>query len=142
MYSSQDILLLELQPTHSHLTSNQTLTTNIVFDINTNMPKMKVIDFLTALFKMFNLTAYYNGTQIVVKPLDVFYAGGTPVDITKYVDVSSSTVLPSTLYNQITFKYADTKALFANNHLEQFNFEWAEEEYNYREQVRWVRSTR
>lgn len=111
------------------LTSNQTLTTNIVFDINTNIPKMKVIDFLTALFKMFNLTAFYNGTQIVVEPLDDFYAGGTSRDITKYVDVSSSTVLPSTLYNQINFKYADTKSLFANNHLEQFNYEWAEEEY-------------
>jgi hypothetical protein len=90
---------------------------------------MKVIDFLTALFKMFNLTAFYNGTQIVVEPLDDFYAGGTSRDITKYVDVSSSTVLPSTLYNQINFKYADTKSLFANNHLEQFNYEWAEEEY-------------
>ena len=110
-------------------TANQTLTTDIVYDIPSNMPKMKVIDFLTGLFKMFNLTAYYNGTQIVVKPLDSFYAGGEPKDITKYVDVSSSNVLPSTLYNQIAFKYADTKALFANNHLEQFNFEWAEEEY-------------
>lgn len=110
-------------------TANQTLTTDIVYDIPSNMPKMKVIDFLTGLFKMFNLTAYYNGTQIVVKPLDSFYAGGEPKDITKYVDVSSSNVLPSTLYNQIAFKYADTKALFAQNHLEQFNFEWAEEEY-------------
>jgi hypothetical protein len=110
-------------------TANQTLTTDIVYDIPSNMPKMKVIDFLTGLFKMFNLTAYYNGTQIVVKPLDDFYESGEPKDITKYVDVSSSTVLPSTLYNQIAFKYADTKALFANNHLEQFNFEWAEEEY-------------
>ena len=110
-------------------TANQTLITDIVYDIPSNMPKMKVIDFLTGLFKMFNLTAYYDGTQIVVKPLDVFYEGGTPRDITKYVDVSSSIVLPSALYNQIAFKYADTKALFANNHLEQFNYEWAEEEY-------------
>lgn len=110
-------------------TANQTLSTDLLFDINTNIPKMKVIDFLTALFKMFNLTAFYDGTQIVVEPLDDFYAGGTSRDITKYVDVSSSTILPSTLYNQIAFKYADTKALFANNHLEQFNYEWAEEEY-------------
>lgn len=111
-------------------TSQQTLTNNILFDINANIPKMKVIDFLTGLFKMFNLTAYDGGTQIVVKPLDDFYAGGTSIDVTKYIDTSSSTIVPSTLYNEMSFKYSDTKALFANNHLEQFNFEWAEEEYN------------
>lgn len=132
--SSTNIFLTRYSPTGNTTntftnTANQTLSTDLLFDINTNIPKMKVIDFLTALFKMFNLTAFYNGTQIVVEPLDDFYAGGTSRDITKYVDVSSSTVLPSTLYNQINFKYADTKSLFANNHLEQFNYEWAEEEY-------------
>jgi hypothetical protein len=110
-------------------TANQALTTDIVFDVNLNIPKMKVIDFLTGLFKMFNLTAYDSGSEIVVKPLDAFYASGTPKDITKYVDVSSSVVSPSNLYNQISFKYSDTKSLFAQNHLEQFNYEWAEEEY-------------
>ena len=132
--SSTNIFLTRYSPTGNTTntftnTANQTLSTDLLFDINTNIPKMKVIDFLTALFKMFNLTAFYNGTQIVVEALDDFYAGGTSRDITKYVDVSSSTVLPSTLYNQINFKYADTKSLFANNHLEQFNYEWAEEEY-------------
>lgn len=111
-------------------TADQTLSTDDTFIITDNIPKMKVIDFLTALFKMFNLTAYDQGSQIVIKPLDDFYADGTQVDITKYVDVASSTIIPSTLYNEISFKYADTKALFAQNHLEQFNFEWAEEEYN------------
>ena len=30
------------------------------------MPEMKVIDFLTGLFKMFNLTAYEDGGVIIV----------------------------------------------------------------------------
>jgi hypothetical protein len=111
-------------------TANQVLSTDDNFIITDNIPKIKVIDFLTGLFKMFNLTAYDNGSQIVVKPLDDFYEDGDSVDITKYVDSSLSTIMPSTLYNEILFKYSDTKTLFAENHLEQFNLEWAEEKYN------------
>jgi hypothetical protein len=111
-------------------TAKQTLITDIVYDIPSNIPKMKVIDFLTGLFKMFNLTAYDNGSQIVVKPLDNFYAAGDIVDITKYVDSSSSTIMPSALYNEMAFKYVDTKSLFAQQHLEAFNYEWGEENYN------------
>jgi hypothetical protein len=55
-----------------------------------NAPEMKVIDFLTGLFKMFNLTAYVNNGEIVVKTLDSYYAGGTTRDITKYIDVKES----------------------------------------------------
>jgi hypothetical protein len=113
-----------------YLTANQPLITDIVYDIPSNMPKMKVIDFLTGLFKMFNLTAYDNGSQIVVKPLDDFYAAGDIVDITKYVDSSSSTIMPSALYNEMAFKYVDTKSLFAQQHLEAFNYDWGEENYN------------
>jgi hypothetical protein len=111
-------------------TGSQSLTTVIDFDINSNMPKIKVIDFLTGLFKMFNLTAYDDNGTIVVKPLDDFYAGGDSVDITKYVDSSSSTISPSTLYNEISFKYTDTKSLFAQRHFEAYNYEWGEESYN------------
>ena len=37
------------------------------------LPKMKVIDFLTGIFRVFNLTAYYEGTTLKVEPLDEFY---------------------------------------------------------------------
>jgi hypothetical protein len=111
-------------------TGTQSLTTDIIFDVNLNIPKMKVIDFLTALFNMFNLTAYSSGGQIVVKPLDDFYASGSTIDITKYTSSTSSSVFPANLYREISFKYSDTKSLLADNHLEQFNFEWGNEEYN------------
>jgi hypothetical protein len=37
------------------------------------LPKMKVIDFLTGIFRLFNLTAYYEGDIVKVEPLDEFY---------------------------------------------------------------------
>ena len=112
-----------------NFTANQSLSTDILFGVTSNIPKMKTIDFLTGLFNMFNLTAYEDGGIIVVKPLDDFYASGSSIDITKYTSVSSSNVFPANLYREISFKYSDTKALFANNHLEQFNYEWGNEEY-------------
>jgi hypothetical protein len=41
------------------------------------LPKMKVIDFLTGIFRVFNLTAYYEGTTLKVEPLDEFYGIST-----------------------------------------------------------------
>jgi hypothetical protein len=46
--------------------SSQALSYSIDFAISDNIPKMKVIDFLTGLFKMFNLTAYEEDGTIVV----------------------------------------------------------------------------
>ena len=38
---------------------------------------MKIIDFLTGLFKLFNLTAFVENDVIQVKPLDDFYSNPT-----------------------------------------------------------------
>ena len=60
-------------------------------------PEIKVIDFITGLFKMFNLVAFVedNGT-IYVDTLDNFYANkksiSTAYDISEFVDVNSSQV--------------------------------------------------
>jgi hypothetical protein len=97
--------------------------------ISDNIPKMKIIDFLNAIFKMFNLTAYERGGQIIVKTLDSFYASGSPFDITEYVDMSQSSVSPSTLFKQIDFQYQGLGTLLAINHKEQFNLDWATEQY-------------
>lgn len=97
--------------------------------ISDNIPKMKIIDFLNAVFKMFNLTAYERGGQIVVRTLQSFYAAGSYFDITEYVDMSQSSVAPSTLFKQIDFQYQGLGTLLAINHKEQFNLDWATEQY-------------
>lgn len=97
--------------------------------ISDNIPKMKIIDFLTGIFKMFNLTAYESNGVIVVKELQSFYNSGGSYDITEYVDMTQSSVTPSTLFKQINFKYEGLGTLFAQNHKEQFNLDWATEQY-------------
>jgi hypothetical protein len=97
--------------------------------ISDNVPKMKIIDFLNAIFKMFNLTAYERGGIIYVKTLASFYAAGTSYDITEYVDMNQSSVSPSTLFKQIDFQYGGLGTLLAVKHKEQFNLDWGTDQY-------------
>lgn len=99
------------------------------FDITQQIPKMKVLDFLTAIFKMFNLVAYVDGTEIIVKTLDSYYSDGVNYNITKYIDVSESqtnSVLP---FREIIFGYEGLGSFLANRHNELFNEDWGTEEY-------------
>jgi hypothetical protein len=48
------------------------------------MPEMKVIDFLSGLFKMFNLLVYKDGDNINVELAKLYYQNEDAYDITKY----------------------------------------------------------
>ena len=100
------------------------------FSIKSNIPDITVIDFLSGLFKMFNLTAYKEDGKIYVKTLDDYYESGTVRDVTEYVDSTSRSVDKSLPYREIDFKYEDTNNILAKNHLEQFQTEWGEATYN------------
>ena len=88
-----------------------------------------MLEFLTGLFKTFNLTAFFNNNILVVKPLDDFYANPTTYDITEFVDVESSKVDVALPYREIAFKFKDTKSFFASIHNQLFNTNWGEIEY-------------
>jgi len=80
------------------------------------IPKIKVITFLTGLFRMFNLTAYVDDitNDIVVKTLDKFYAESTRTfDLTSLVDSSSHQVNEALPFTDISFKYKEPKSILA-----------------------------
>lgn len=101
-----------------------------IFDIAQQVPEIKVIDFLTGIFKMFNLTAYLENDIVVVKTLNDFYATSNVYDITKYINTDTKAVNVALPYKQIEFGYEDTKQLLALKHNQQFNYEWGKELYN------------
>lgn len=109
--------------------ATQTLTTSPNFAILENIPNMKIIDFLTSIFKMFNLVAYYNGSTIVVKTLDSYYSAGGSYNITQFVEMESFSVKPYNLYKDIKFEYSGLKSLLADKHLDLFNDSWGTETY-------------
>jgi len=103
---------------------------DFIFDIAQQIPELKVLDFLTGLFKMFNLTAYVENNIIVVKTLNDFYSTGNVHNITKYIKVDSKSVNVALPFKQVEFGYEDTKTLLALKHSQQFNYDWAKEIYN------------
>ena len=107
------------------------------FNIAQNIPEMKIIDFLSNLFKLFNLVAYVqdDGT-IQVEPLDTYYARGRSQDITKYTDITKSQVNSALPYRKIFFKYKDTKTILAEQHLQEISqIEWGGVEYSSDDQL-------
>ena len=106
-FSSVTMLINKNSTTaHNYTASNFTLGSNIF--IQDYIPKMKVIDFLTGLFKMFNLVAYTKkgSSTIFVQTFDDFMTLGTTRDITQYIDISQSTIDRPVPYNQVNFRYS------------------------------------
>ena len=83
-------LTINKNATTAHIYSySQFLTLPTLF-IQDYLPKMKVLDFLTGLFKMFNLVAYTKkgSSQIYIQTFDDYMTLGVSRDITKYVDIT------------------------------------------------------
>ena len=101
----------------------QSMTQRI--EINRNMPKMKILDFLTGIFKTFNLTAKVdNQGIIVVKPLNTFYDEGSTIDITKLVSTDDVSVNRMDLFKNIEFKFSEntTFGIIHNNEISQTDY--------------------
>jgi hypothetical protein len=101
------------------------------------LPKLKIYDFLTGIFKMFNLTAYYvddrgdsDYGKIKVLPLDDYYADNPSIfDITKYTDSTETDIEATIPYSEIEFKYKEPKTLLMLQHKEAFNETFGDSEY-------------
>lgn len=111
--------------------TNYQYTSSFEFDITQQIPNIKVIDFLSGLFKMFNLTAFVDEitNEIIVKDLDSFYNSGSSYDITKYVDVSKSQVNIALPYREINLEHEDTKTFLSAFHKQKFGKTWGKSEY-------------
>lgn len=103
-------------------------TTNQVI-ISRQMPKMKVIDFLTNIFKMFNLVAYKENDQIQALPFNDFNAQGTSYDITKYVDVSKSTIEKVLKYKNVKFGFKSKQSFLIQSQEDILGNDFAGESY-------------
>ena len=119
--------------------SSFNIASDIPFVISQQIPKIGVIDFLTGLFKMFNLVAEVeeDGT-IYVDTLDTYYAtiasGGKrsqddPYDISEFVDISSSNVNVALPFSEIDYLYNDTGTILAKKYNELVNKDWGAIDY-------------
>ena len=101
------------------------------FIITEQIPEIKVVDFLTGLFKMFNLTAYQKDNVVIVKTLDSYYDESDKIwDVTEYVDSNSSSVDIALPYKRIDLKYEGLDTKLANQHKQITVLGWGSTEYN------------
>ena len=83
-----------------------------------NAPNIKIADFVSGIFKMFNLTCTaQNVDTFLIEPLDWWYQKGAVVDITKYVDDNNVDISKVPLYKRLNFKYKESKS-FASKQYE------------------------
>ena len=96
------------------------------FNIVEQIPKMKIIDFLSGLFNLFNLTAYVDDVgTIVVRTLDSYYAASTQVyNIDKYLDTTKSTSDVALPFNKINFSYKGLGTFLAKQFNQLTNSGW------------------
>lgn len=120
------------------------------FKPSNHFPDIEIMDFMSGLFKMFNLTAYYiddesdsqySETTPVVKvvTLDDYYedavnnqSKGT-IDITKYIDVSKSAINTSLPFSEIDFKFEESDTILMENHKELTGYIYGNSSINLRE---------
>ena len=102
------------------------------FNITQQIPKIKIIDFISGMFKMFNLTAFVNDVGvIVVRTLDSYYASGsqTPINIDQYLDTKTSKVDVALPFKEIKFSYKGLGTLLAKQFEQIFNSGWGNISY-------------
>jgi len=105
-----------------------TSVTNTI-NVAEHMPKMKVIDFLSNLFKMFNFVVYKEGNNMVVDDALYFEQTGLNYDITKYVDMAKSTMERLFQYKSMLFKFKSKKSFLVQYSDELQNNSFSEEMY-------------
>ena len=98
------------------------LNAHIYFDceisISKNIPDISVVDFLTGIFKMFNLTIVPDGMNYLVEPLDDYYSLGKDVDITRFVDWDKINIDVPPVSNEIEFKYDECETATSERYRE------------------------
>jgi len=122
----------------NYITGTNTVTADasIDFVIRQQIPEMGTLDFLTSIFQMFNLTAFYvenpadpDYQKIKVQTLDEFYATYNTYDISKYIDINSSSVDAALPYREISFSYEGTETFLAKQYDQLTGKLWAAEKF-------------
>ena len=92
--------------------TNQVINLDTI--ITTSFKDIKVYDFLTSIFKMFNLVVVPDGDDLYVEDLESWYAQGQIYDITEYIDTKEYKVSRGKILNQIDFKFKESKQILAD----------------------------
>jgi hypothetical protein len=103
-------------------------------DIASNMPDMKITDWIKGVLRKFNLTCYgLSPTTFQVEPLEDWYLKGRILDVTEYTDIDNVDIERIKLYKQIDFKHAKSESIINEGYLQTTNTAFGDlsQGYNY-----------
>lgn len=101
--------------------------TNSNLNIRNYIPKIKVLDFLTGIIKMFNLMIVpINENSFEFVTMEVWYARGQITDITKYIDKDSIDINSPKLFRKISFLFEKSTNIINNAFRGLFNRDYAD----------------
>ena len=110
--------------TNTYITCANVTTTNFLNPTD-HVPDIKIADFLSGIFKMFNLTCYATSVgNFQVEPLDDWYNQGALIDITKYVDTDEIIIERHKLYKNIYLNYDKSESFVNKEYASRFNHEF------------------
>lgn len=85
-------------------------------NLSNNFPDMKISDFMSGIFKQFNLTCTpTNNTTFKIEPLEDWYAQGRFIDVTKHIDINTIDIERTKLYKKIDFKRQKSETVLNRN---------------------------
>lgn len=94
-----------------------------------NMPKIKNIDFLKALFNMFKLVVIpQDDGTIFINTLKDFYAAGNLIDVTKYIDFETVDISRGAILNEINFNFEEPSTILNIQFEKNNNIAYGDEE--------------
>ena len=86
-------------------------------EIKNILPDIKVVDFIAAIVKAFNLVIVpQNNGDLYVNDLASWYDSGAITDISQYVDIETLDVTRGKLYNEINFGYKEQQSILAEQY--------------------------
>ena len=99
------------------------------------MPDYKCIDFLSDLFKMYNLVAYeqiqLDGSyKIMIESYDSYMSKGVKYDITQYIDIDNSTVERISPFSIVNYEFSEPVTFLAINQHENTGDSWGNSAFN------------
>ena len=101
---------------NTYVTASSSSATGVAYLVSENIPNVKVTDFLTYLFKMFNIVATVDNDIITTKHYEAFMSEGELKDISEYVEIDSYEVSRPNLYSALNFQFEDGKTALENSY--------------------------
>jgi len=109
--------------------------TSSTFDVSQKLPNIKIIDYLSGLFKISKLIAYVEDDgDIFVDNLSNYYSNGKLYDITDYIDDSNYPIATGKLLNRINYQFSDPKTILNNEFKEQNNLGYGDLKFDVKDE--------